>query len=314
MFKENFAFKAEKPKRPERPNSREKINEQLNQILKKIAAQINEDLKSFTPDYRNFKQNIVEDDCSLNPRAFSKGREAGPYSKNDSPDKETSIKDDENFIKERLMDWSGLENPKVQNFYKEKYACKTLEDMLTQYQKNRESENGFLLEKALTVLLHRRLGSDFFVLRTSDYDDMANGVDNLIINKETGEVICAFDGLNEEFDNSRRNEKLHKVIKKSKAGGAKIKYGLKIEKQELQKQALHNLPIFYLSLNKNELNELLYNLNDDPQSPLKNQEENIMQKLFQSFEDQINLLLQENLPEKLQKNLVDFQQTIEILK
>lgn len=314
---ENPASLPQKTERREtkRRESNEVINQKLKTLLATMAEKYNLDLKNFIPEDHNYKKKIILADGSINMNAFAKGKEKGPYSRKDSFEEGiTSIRDDKDFNKERELDWSGLDNPKTQSFYKDEYKCKNLEEMLAKYHENKEKENGIILEKVMTILLDRYLGDKYLVLRTATYDDYANGIDNLIINKTTGETICAFDGLNEEFDNKRRDKKLKKVKNQTRKGGGKIKYGLSIKDGILEKKELKNLPIFYLSLTKSELNLLINNLNPDLNSPITNEEENILNKIFNSFNEQAEDLLSEGIAKgQIAKNIKTFQETIKTI-
>jgi len=317
MF-EQLPVEKRKPERRKikRQESNESINKKLENLLRQISEKYNLDLKNFIPENHNYKKKIILDNGSINMLAFTKGKEHGPYSRKDSFDKGiTSVKDDLQFNKNLELEWSGLNNPKTQNFYKNEYGCKNEDEMLTIYHENKEKENGIILEKVMTILLNRYLGNNYLVLRTASYDDYVNGVDNLIINKTTGETICAFDGLNEEFDHKRRDQKFKKVKNQTRKGGATIKYGLTIKNGILEKKELKNLPIFYLSLTKSELTLLINNLNPNLNSLITNEEENILKKIFNDFNKQAEHLLKENIATgQIRKNIENFQKTIENLK
>lgn len=130
----------------------------------------------------------------------------------------------------------------------------------------KESNPANLAEMGITALLDRFLGDRFAVLRASDYDDYENGADNLIIDRESGAVICGIDDVISREGNDGENKKEDKVLHKMKRGGARLKYGLALKEGNLVPAQLRNVPIFYLSISKPELTELLSSLchNDSP--------------------------------------------------
>lgn len=122
-------------------------------------------------------------------------------------------------------------------------------------QKNNIERRGEQLEMLKTVLFDRFIGEDFYVLRSSKYDDYHNGVDNILINKKTGDVVCAFDEvatLSESITDTNK-EKKEKFIKDRirRNGGAKINYGFKIDKERhIEPVILEGVPLFLISLNE----------------------------------------------------------------
>jgi len=121
--------------------------------------------------------------------------------------------------------------------------------------------DGERMEVFKTIIFHKFIGKNFIVVRSSIYDDFKNKVDNVIINKETGEVVCAFDEVclkGPNFD-SRKKDKENIIIKINRESGAKIKYGLFLQKENdkmvLKKGEVQGVPIFYLSLEKDDLDD-----------------------------------------------------------
>lgn len=181
-------------------------------------------------------------------------------------------------------------------------AGKTLED----WQRDTEKNASSLTEMALTILLQKYLGDDFIVARSSEYDDYNNGVDQVIIYKPTGEVVCGFDeviGKDGNDGGEKKKEKLEHIMAR---GGAHIKYGAKLENGKLVRAELKNVPAFFMGINKIELGELLESLKNNPD---KNGEieERIFSKLLSSLESQAaNQNLNDNLRTKTNSMLEKF--------
>lgn len=160
-------------------------------------------------------------------------------------------------------------------------AGKTLED----WQKDTEKNASNLTEMALTVLLQKYLGADFIIARSSEYDDYNNGVDQVIIYKPTGEVVCGFDeviGKNGNDGGEKKKEKLENIMAR---GGARIKYGAKLENGHLVRAEIKNVPAFFIGINKIELGRLLESLKSNPEKNGEVEKE-IFSKLLASLENQ----------------------------
>jgi len=155
------------------------------------------------------------------------------------------------------------------------------------WRKKSEGNNGTIVEKAITVLLHKMLKDEFIVTRASTLDDYRHGVDNLIIDKKTGAVICGFDEVqssNNEYD-VNTNLKKRKILKNiENFQGAFVKYGATFEKGKLKRCSLRNLPTFFLALTENDVAEVTADLEKDA---ISDKEHNILAKMVSSIDKQI---------------------------
>ncbi|MEI6529136.1 MAG: hypothetical protein WCN88_01855 [Candidatus Falkowbacteria bacterium] len=156
---------------------------------------------------------------------------------------------------------------------------------LNEWRRDTEKNPATLTEMALTVMLYKYLKEYFIVARASDYDDYNNGVDQVLIYKPTGEVVCGFDeviGNSGDDGGLKKAAKLEKIMAR---GGAQIKYGAKMQDGILVRSEVRNIPAFYMSLSKAELGELLESLqiNGDKTSLV---EDRIFAKLLNSLEAQ----------------------------
>ena len=156
---------------------------------------------------------------------------------------------------------------------------------LNEWRRDTEKNPATLTEMALTVMLYKYLKEYFIVARASDYDDYNNGVDQVLIYKPTGEVVCGFDEVIGNFGDDGGLKKAAKLEKIMARGGAQIKYGAKMQDGILVRSEVRNIPAFYMSLSKAELGELLESLetNGDKTSLV---EDRIFAKLLNSLEAQ----------------------------
>jgi hypothetical protein len=170
--------------------------------------------------------------------------------------------------------------------------------------------DGERLEVLKTIVFHKFLNEKFIVIRTAIYDDVQNHVDNLIVEKETGNIICAFDEVSAisgpEFI-KKQERFLRNNIK-----GAKVKYGILSTKDGLIKNKIENIPIFYLALPPEHINEGIRNIAS--LEDISDYEEKIWSYFVTTLQSQIARLRLENLNEILRRRLLEFEKTLKELK
>src|SRR6185369_8065204 len=169
---------------------------------------------------------------------------------------EEKMREDADFVRELEVEFSSADNPNVQAFYLDEYGAKTEDDILAKWRENKLNEKSGQMEMAITALLAEKLGESFLVIRTAPYDDYKNGVDNLILDRITGEVVGAFDEVHEGGDGRLTKDKEAKILELGKRGGTRIRYGMKMENGKLIRAKLEGVPVFYLGLGSSELLEL----------------------------------------------------------
>ena len=142
-----------------------------------------------------------------------------------------------------------------------------------------------MAELAITVFLNKIIGDRFIVVRSSKYDDYEHGVDNVLVDKQTGFVVCGFDQVLGMGDNDGSDKKREKVEKINLKGGARLEYGIKLdENQKIQISKMKNVPAFFLGLTKDDLISLVKNMSEDKNSDdLSN---NILNKILKSLKEQ----------------------------
>lgn len=172
----------------------------------------------------------------------------------------------------------------------------------------------------ITGVFYKILGKEFAVMRASVYDDYANGVDNVLVNIETGDVICAFDELYDDIEGERAAKKIEKIKNKAKKGGTEIKYGITFERDEktegnkLVKKPIKNVPTFCLALSNSELDGLLSEMGYDIAEPPTEVELKVFNKLVTSLNEQTQTLQEEEIPEVIANNLNKFTDSLERMK
>lgn len=277
----------------------------VNSLLQQIAEEINTEAKEMTG------KEILNPDATINMRSFI----GDPYKKVDD------IKQDENTIEQKCIGWSAAYYESVQNHYKEKYRNPNLneKDIAKLWKQEQQADAAHQAERYITSVLYKFLKDNFLVMRSSEYDDFEKGVDNVIVDRETGDVICAFDEVKGEEDSKVWEKKIKKVREQAMGGGANIKYGVTFENNEngekkLVKKRIENVPNFYLPITSKNLDDLMknmnYNLNGNPAQI----EIDIFNGLVDLLDKQSQELSSQNLPPKVRANLEKFYKSLEKMK
>lgn len=173
---------------------------------------------------------------------------------------------------------------------------------------DKEKDPANLTEMALTLMLQKILPDRFLVVRAASYDDYNNFVDQLILDRESGDVICGIDEVVERDAYKGPNKKEAKIRHQMEKGGFKVKYGVKFEKGELKEQSLKNIPAFYLSISKDSLAKLVANLE---QEKVSLEEKEIFTFLRQSLLSQLDSYKDINLNLAMRENINRFKLFLE---
>lgn len=178
-----------------------------------------------------------------------------------------------------------------------------------QFLADREKNPSNITEIATTLLFDKILGQEFVIVRASTYDDYENGADQLIIDKKTGAVVCGVDDVIGNIGDDGGEKKGEKMRQKMMAGkGARIKYGATCQDGKLIRKELGHIPIFYLALSKDELNNLLKSLTANLAVAAPDQtEKSIYAKLVNSLKQQAKEYIYINLDPRLRDNLRNFE-------
>lgn len=173
---------------------------------------------------------------------------------------------------------------------------------------DRKKNPANLTEIAFTLMLQRLLPDRFIVVRSSVYDDYNHGHDQLILDKETGEVVCGIDEVIDRNYYDGPSKKKNKIEGQMSKGGFLVKYGAKFIDGNLNLQSLRNVPAFYLSLKKDDLIDLVDFLDSDQ---ISEKEEQLINKLRESLLAQIETYATLNLATPLRKNIEKFGRFLE---
>ncbi|MFA5991487.1 MAG: hypothetical protein WC794_04565 [Candidatus Doudnabacteria bacterium] len=186
-----------------------------------------------------------------------------------------------------------------------------------QRQSARLTLEGEQLEMLAYGVFIKNLGKNFIVARASEHDDRINKADTVILDKVSGELICAFDEVG-ATNGSDFEEKLGKVKDRNFQGGAKLKYGIGVkkvgEKRTVMAASAENLPIFYIALPSDRIQKGIKEFNPD-----QNTQSDFEKNLFKYFVATLNAQIQglklygNRLDPKLKERLQVFEKLLATL-
>jgi hypothetical protein len=174
-------------------------------------------------------------------------------------------------------------------------------------ERNRKESNGEKLEMLKTAIFHKFMNRDFIVVRSSKTDDYDNNVDNVILDRKTGEIVSAFDEVS-EIKGERYEEKSGKIMEKN-SRGVFLKYGLALNSdKKIILEKLDNIPLFYLALPKRYLEDGIKNFQKEKFSDY---EKKLFDYFVLSIKTQIKEMeLKSTIPQNIQEKAKRFNDSI----
>lgn len=176
--------------------------------------------------------------------------------------------------------------------------------MMTHWREAKEKDKNTKLEMLVTLIFRKVLGEDYLVMRASVYDDYANGVDNIIVNKKTGQIICAFDDVHDRKEGESLAAKNAKIIEKAKlkkdkkgrtvSGGTNLKYAVTTTHDgKIMKASFSNIPIFYVAMVRQDLETAFSKIDWSNPDKASAEEHAIFGKFASGILQQAEMLLQQ---------------------
>lgn len=253
------------------------------------AARLNEQFKQYVLDPER-AGNMLEDDCRIAMRAFMTKR-GGPY-------KKETLQEHEQQVLNNELAWSGALEKHIQEFY----GTTDTTEIIHMWREKNQERDGALAESAVLTVLNKMLSGRFVAVRASSYDDYAHGVDTLILDRESGSVVCAFDEVVGVADGDRQHKKVERAREQlGKFGGMRIAYGLAFERGEdgaprLARGELPNIPGFCISITHEELHALLRDGNFDPDAHPSEAEVQLFDKIVEALVNQKEVMSERMQP------------------
>lgn len=295
----------EKPKQHGDPlERREQLrpHEKLKIVMTRQAKEINLEMQE-----KHGIKDLVNNSLHVEPSYFSQEK-GGIYNAED-------IHNDEETLNALDRYNCAADNPNTQKFYKDTHKIETPESIVRHHREQKEISKSNQAEMVITGLMHKVLKERFLIVRSSIFDDYKHGIDNLILDKETGTVICAFDEvLENQGDKDRTSVKIEKIKKKALIGGTEAKYGISLKNGKIIRDYVRNIPVFYLTLESKDLPELTNDLYFNNQGNLSAAEKKLFSHLVVSIKEQKKMLEALNLPTIMRKKLESFESSLAILE
>lgn len=175
-------------------------------------------------------------------------------------------------------------NKDIETIQKREEQYKTrLLDLSGSHVEERLKHEGEQFELLTALMLEKFLSHRFVVLRSSPHDDIHNGVDTILMDRETGEIVCAFDEVGDDAKMLQDKEERSVRTNLSK-GGVRLDYGFRKNKEgKFVPASVEHLPLFHLAISSRDLREMVPSLLDEAPSR--------QEHLF--FRDFLKLMLQQ---------------------
>jgi hypothetical protein len=288
--------------RPQKKEQLKNYAEKLKNLMGKISEKTNREIKE-----RYGLYTFLNPDCTISMEGYADSW-GGIYH-------EQKIEDQKKEIVALELKFSEADSPAVQERYRSTCGIQSQEGIVKRWKENKEKSKSGQMEMAITVLLCKMLKDNFLVVRTATYDDYFQGADNIILNKRTGESICAFDAFHEGEQGDLTVMKKFKTKRIAEKGGAEISYGMKLKDGKMARSKMKNVPVFSLGLDSKELMELLENMNFDLEAPTTEMECEIFSKLRTSLSQQRDrLIASPGTSAEVKKKLVAFKTSLAMME
>ena len=200
----------------------------------------------------------------------------------------------------------------------DKQKIKEIKNKWQNPEKNKEAL-GEKMEVFKTAIFQKFMGKDYITIRSSEFDDIINHTDNIIIERKTGNIVSAFDEvmIESEFSSydERKKEKKEK-IRRLNTKGILLRYGIRLvnkinpETNKKEKRAKTDretrVPIFCLSLSREKLEHGIDNFDN----------KEISRDIFDFFMSNLKEQIEEmksypEIPEYLTDKIITFKKSLE---
>lgn len=299
----SFMERFSQPMSPERREIKKSSLEKLQDVMGRLSREVNDSVKE-----QYGLENLVDNAGRIEASRYTEEM-GGIYSAEE-------VLNDKETVDSLDRYNSSADDERVREFYHKEYGAEpTVEGVVAKYRERKEANKSNQAEMAITALMHKVLKERFLVVRASTFDDYKHGMDNLILDRETGAVICAFDEvIRNESDVQKAPVKLEKIKKSALKGGTEAKYGIALKDDTLVRNRLRNVPVFYLSLESKDLNALVNDLYENFDKETTNLEQTLFTHLVASIKEQKGILESLPLPQVMKNKLKAFEDSLQVLQ
>lgn len=213
------------------------------------------------------------------------------------------VESDLAHVYEKEKEWSGAEDERIRQFYKETYGIEGEKEIVGKFKENKEKDKNAQLEKIISCLFHVAFGSEYLVMQSSAFDDYEGQFDTVVIDKKTGDVVCTFDEVHDHAQASRAAKKKERMEKIMHAGGKTLKYGLEIKDGEVRRKEIHNLPVLCIGMDTASIENILKHVDELSDMQISPEEEEVCMHILASLREQIRDLRDVPAPAVTRENL-----------
>ncbi len=152
-----------------------------------------------------------------------------------------------------------------------------------------EKDSGFgeMWEMYAATLFHRMFGKEYFIMRSSRFDDIARGVDMLIVHKETVDVVCAIDDVGVRKGSLAIEEKRRRTEEANRKGGKSVKYGIVKKDNQFFLGKNNYVPVLYADITFDTFQDMLSHMTSEGVSDDK-VERALCERILGGMEKQFN--------------------------
>jgi hypothetical protein len=275
--------------------TRKNRSEQMAGHIGDISQEINQEMKDIYG-----VENFLNADGSINMESYAK---RNAFS-------EGELIADERKIEDKEREWSGVLNENRKAYYLEKFGANTAEEMVAAFKKERAGSKNKKMEMVAMSVLYKVLKDEFIVVHSSVYDDYFKGIDTILVNKKTGDVICAFDEVHDYHGNPRFDIKLGRVKNIAQLSGKRIKYGFTVKNNKIVEGEMSRLPVFLLSLGSKEIDDAFSGISLDVKGDPNEVELRIMEKFIENLYNQLRIIKNSKPSFLIKDNLAKFEQSL----
>ena len=152
---------------------------------------------------------------------------------------------------------------------------------------------GEIVEISKTIFSDKLFNNKFVVVRTNKYDDYVNGIDEILIDKETGQPIAALDLITYEPDYEK--ESIEKSIERKKRKffakvlfGSFLKYSLYLDKnKKLRLGGFVDVPFLFIKFNFQDILNIIKADIENDDSKIKEIGKNLIDEILKFYEEEI---------------------------
>ena len=212
----------------------------------------------------------LKKDGSVNMKSFLEER--GSLSENEI----RFVKEDLRRFEEEKIKVNEESKHRIRKMLGKGAGERIIEEMVKYH--NEEEEN---FQKFFMAVINKITSNDFYVCRTSGYDDLFNGVDIFIVDGKTKSIVCTIDLM--RIIISKTGEKQLSDRKKSILNENLYSRGGKLDFFSLKKRKERNIPAFCIGFRDGVIRKFIDNFTSD----LSNDEMRFFDIFLYQIEEQV---------------------------